>query len=85
MASKFNVVITVFKTFRRQISILNTKYYESPFEKLKVRKNDIMIIKLSKYNSNKSKASFFSQKDFKFFKNKYYNLESIFEKLILCI
>ena len=33
MASKFNIVITVFKTCRRKISILNTEYYESPFEK----------------------------------------------------
>ena len=30
MASKLNIVITVFKTCRRKISILNTKYYESP-------------------------------------------------------
>ena len=43
MASKFNMVLTVFKTCRRKISILNTKYYESPFEKLRVRKNDIVI------------------------------------------
>ena len=70
MASKFSTVITVFKTYRRQISILNTTYHESTFEKLKVRKNDIMIIKLSKNNSNESN-------------NKYYNLESIFEKFIL--
>ena len=33
MASKFNIVIIVFKICRRQISILNIKYYESPFEK----------------------------------------------------
>ena len=46
------VVITVFTTYTRKISILNTKYYESPFEKLRVRKNDIMIIKLSENNSN---------------------------------
>ena len=70
MASKFNIVITVFKTCRRQISILNTKYYESPFEYLRVRKNVIMITKLSKNNSNKSN-------------NEYYNLDSIFEKFIL--
>ena len=70
MASKFDIVITVFNTCRRQISILNTKYYESPLEKLKVRKNDIMITKLSKNNSNKSN-------------NQSYNLESIFEKFIL--
>ena len=54
MASKFNIVTAVFKTCRRQISILNTTYYEAPFEKLRVRKNDIMITKLSKNNSNKS-------------------------------
>ena len=48
MASKFNIVITVFKTFRRKISILNTKYYESPFENFRVRKNDIRITKISK-------------------------------------
>ena len=70
MASIFNVVITVFKTCRREDSILNTKYYESTFEKLRVQKNDIMINKLSKNNSNKSK-------------NEYYKLESIFEKFIL--
>ena len=69
MTSKFNKVITVFKTFRRQISTLYTKYYESPFEKLRVWKTDIMIIKLSKNNSNKSS-------------NEYYNLESIFKKCI---
>ena len=27
MAPEFNIVITVFKTCRRKISILNTKYY----------------------------------------------------------
>ena len=70
MASKINIVITVFKTCRRKISIVNTKYYESPFEKLRVRKNHIMTTKLSKNNSNKSI-------------NEYYNLESIFEKFIL--
>ena len=48
MASKFNIVIKVFKTCRRQISILNTKYYESPFEKLRVRKTFIVITKVSK-------------------------------------
>ena len=52
MALKFNIVITSFKTCRRQISILNTKYYESSFEKLRVWKNDIMIIKLSENNFN---------------------------------
>ena len=67
MASKFNIVITVFKTCRKKISILNTKYYESPFENFRVRKNYIMITKVSKNNSNKSN-------------NEYYNLESIFEK-----
>ena len=72
MASKFNIVIIVFKTCRRQISILNTNYYESPFEKLRGRKNDIMITKLSENNSNKSN-------------NEYYNLENIFAKFILCI
>ena len=70
MASKFNIAIMVFETYRRQISILNTKYYEFPFEKLRVRKNNIMITKLSNNNSNKSN-------------NKYYNLESIFEEFIL--
>ena len=72
MTSKFNIVITLFKTYRRQISILNTKYYKSPFEKLRVRKNDIMITKLSKHTSNKSN-------------NKYYNLKCIIEKFILWI
>ena len=57
---------------KTKYSILNTKYYESPFEKLKVRKNDIMITKLSKNNSNK-------------LNNEYYNLESIFKKFILRI
>ena len=70
MVSQFNKVITVFKTYRRKISILNTKYYESPFEKLRVRKNDIINTKVYKNNSNKTN-------------NKYYNLESIFEKFIL--
>ena len=70
MASKFNIVITVFETCRSKISILNTKYYESPFEIFRVRKSDIMITKVSKNNSNKSN-------------NEYYNLESIFEKSIL--
>ena len=70
MASTFNIVITVFKTCRRKIGILNTKHDESPFEKQKVRKNNIMITKFSKSNSNKSN-------------NEYYNLESIFEKFIL--
>ena len=61
-----------FKQCRRNISILNTKYYESPFEKLKVGKNDIMITKFSKNNFNKSN-------------NEYYNLESGFKKFILWI
>ena len=34
MASKFNIVIIVFKICSRKISILNTKYYESPCEKM---------------------------------------------------
>ena len=72
MASKFNIVITVFKTCRRKISIFNTKYYESPFENFKVRKNDIIITKVSKNNSKE-------------LNNEYYNLESIFEKFILWI
>ena len=59
MASKFNIVITVFKTCRRKISILNTKYYESPFENFRVRKNDIMITKVPK---NKIKPSDAQQK-----------------------
>ena len=54
MASKFNIIIIVFKTCIRQISISNTKYYESSFEKLELQKNDIMITKLSRDNSNKS-------------------------------
>ena len=58
MASKFNIDITVFKTYRRKISILNTKYYESPFKNFRVRKNDIMITKISKNNSNKSKNEY---------------------------
>ena len=70
MISKFNTVITDFKTSRRKISILKTKYYESPFENFRVRKNDNMITKISKNNSNKSN-------------NLYYNLESIFEKFTL--
>ena len=48
MVSKFNIVITVFKTCGRRISILNTKYYESPFEKLRLQKNGIIITNLSK-------------------------------------
>ena len=71
---KYNYIreIRVFKTRRRQISILSTKYYESAFEKLRVGKNNIMITKLSKNNSNKSN-------------NEYYKLESMFEKFILWI
>ena len=57
---------------RRKISILNTKYYESPFENFRIQKIDIVIAKVSKNNSNKSN-------------NEYYNLESIFEKFILWI
>ena len=67
MASKFDIIITVFEACKIQISILNTKYFKFAFEKLRVRKNDIMIAKLSKNNSNKSN-------------NEYYNLECIFEK-----
>ena len=48
MATKFNIVITIFKICRRKISILNSNYYESAFEKLRVPKNYIMITKLSK-------------------------------------
>ena len=70
MALKFNIVITPFETCRRQISILNTKYYESAFEKLRIPRNDNMITQLSKNNSNKSY-------------NEYYNLRSIFKKFIL--
>ena len=70
MASKFNIVITVFKTGRRKISILNIKYYESPSENFKVRKNDVMITKVSKNNYNKSN-------------NEYYNLESILGKFLI--
>ena len=50
---------------KAKYSILSTKYYESPFKKLEVRKNDI-ITKLFKNNCNESE-------------NEYYNLESIFE------
>ena len=51
MESKFNIATTIFNIWKRQCSILNTKYYESPFEKLKVQKKDIMITnKLSKNN-----------------------------------
>ena len=57
MGSKFHIVITVFK-------------YEYPFEKLRVLKNDILITKLSKNNSNKSN-------------NKYYDKKSIFQEFIL--
>ena len=65
MASKFNVVITVFETCKRKIIIyINIKYYESPFENFRVRKNDIIINKVSKNNSNNSN-------------NGYYNLESV--------
>ena len=46
MVSKFNIVITVFKTCRRQISISNTKYYEAPFQKLGAWEYDIIITKL---------------------------------------
>ena len=35
MASKFNIVI-VLKTCRGKIRILNTKYYESPFENFRL-------------------------------------------------
>ena len=52
MALKFNIVITVFKTCRRTISILNIKYYKSPFENFRVRKNDIIITKFFKNNTN---------------------------------
>ena len=51
MTSKFNIV-------------LNKKYYQSPFKNFRVQKNDIMITKVSKNNSNESN-------------NEYYNLESI--------
>ena len=70
MATKFNLVITVFKKRRRKISILNTIYYEFSFQNFKVRKNDIRITKVPKNNHNKSK-------------NEYYNMENIFEKSIL--
>ena len=48
----YEIVITVFKTCRRKISILNTKYHKSPFENFIVRKSNIMITKGSKNNSN---------------------------------
>ena len=57
------------KHVKDKFVLVNTKYYESQFEKLKVRRNYIMIIKLFKNNSNKSN-------------NEYYNLESIIEKFI---
>ena len=60
------MIITLFETCKRQISILNNKYYESLFGKLRVKKGNIMISKLSQNNSNKSE-------------NEYYNLGSIFE------
>ena len=62
MVPKFNLVITVFKTCRRQISILNTKHYQSLLEKLRVRKNDIMITKFSKNNSKSQKINIISSK-----------------------
>ena len=65
-----SAIILLGQSNRRKISILNTKYYESPFEKLRRRKNDIMITKFSKNNSNNSN-------------NAYYNLEGILEKFIL--
>ena len=68
-ASKFNIAITVFKTCKRKISILNIKYYESRFENLRVRKTAIMITKLYINNSKKSN-------------NEYYYPESIFKKFI---
>ena len=46
MTSKFNTVMTVFTTCRRIISILNTKYYESPFENFKYKK---MILWLPRF------------------------------------
>ena len=59
MASKFNIVIPVLKTCRRKISILNTKYYESLSEKFRLRKNYIIITKISKNNSNKSNNGYY--------------------------
>ena len=66
----FNIVITDFKTCRRQISTLNIKYYKSPFKKVRARKSDIMITMLSKSKSDEPN-------------NEYYNLENIFKKFIL--
>ena len=54
------------------ISILNTKYYESLFKNLRVRKNDIMITKLSDNNFN-------------VLNNEYHKIGSIFKKSILWI
>ena len=59
MASKFSIVLTVFKTSRKKINILNTKYYESSFKNFRVRKNDIMITVVSKNSSNKSNNEYY--------------------------
>ena len=67
MASKFNIVITVFTKY--YLLNINTKYYKSPFENFRVRKNAITVTKLSKNNYHK-------------LNNKYYNLDSVFEKFI---
>ena len=73
MVSKFNIVMTVFKTCRRKISILNTKYYESPFDNFWVRKNVIMITEVSKNNSNKSNNEYITWKAY--LGNSYYEYE----------
>ena len=46
MALNFNIVVKLFETCtcRRQIIILNTNYYESPFEKLRVKKMILWLL-----------------------------------------
>ena len=63
----FSAVESVIFSTERFSNSLN---YESLFEKLKVRENDIMITKLSKNNLNN-------------INNEYHILESMFEKFTL--
>ena len=74
MASKFNIVIKISKTCRRKISILNTKYLipNTKFENFRVRKNDIMITKISKNNSNKSNNEYYNITWKAYLRNSYY-------------
>ena len=59
----------------RQISILNTEYYEFPFVKLRVGKIDIMITKLSK-NSFTIVSRIMNIKTWKaYLRNSYYEYE----------